>query len=93
MTIGPDAKGEAEAEALNEDVVRAVAAEVADTGDAAQERRSDAAEVAEWFANLANTMSEYVVDSLERAAASRPLVSLAAAGFLFAPWPFGGRRR
>jgi hypothetical protein len=97
MTIGPEDRGEALGRALNEAVVREVAAEVADTGSAgaAHGRPSDAAEVAEQFANLANTMSEYVVDSLERSVASRPLVSLAAAagaGFLFAQWSLGGRR-
>lgn len=80
---------------MNEAVVREVAAEVADTGSAAPGRGSDAAEVAEQFANLANTMGEYVVDSLARSVASRPFMSLAAAagaGFLFAQWSLGGRR-
>jgi hypothetical protein len=96
MTIGPEDKGEVLGRALNEAVVREVAAEVADTGSAAPRGRGgDAVEVVEQFANLANTMGEYVVDSLERSVASRPLVSLAAAagaGFLFAQWSFGGRR-
>jgi hypothetical protein len=88
MPIGSDAQGEV----LNEAEVRRLAAEAADT---AGPYKDDAFEAAEQFANLANTMSEYVVDSLSRSVASRPMVSLAAAagaGFLLGQWSLGGRR-
>jgi len=83
---------ESRGEMLSEAVVRELAAEAAETG---APRKDDATEVVEQFANLANATTEFVVDSLTRTVAARPIVSLAAAagaGFLFGQWSRWGYR-